>query len=152
MGLDEYPSMPFDRLYHPLPDRLRESSDDGVVMVNQPFGPLIMIANNKHRGPKLPQKPPPMIDIIKVIVCGIGVVIVGQSACSKRSKVIGVPQVNDLIGTKLITEKKRGSERILIGPIAVSATDSHYPLSCWNNGHAELQAFCRSSCKRYGNT
>jgi hypothetical protein len=34
----------------------------------------------------------------------------------------------------------------------VSATDSHYPLSCWNNGHAELQAFCRSSCKRYGNT
>ena len=77
-----------------------------------------------------------MIDIIKVIVCGIGVVIVGQSACSKRSKIIGVPQVNDLIGTKLISEKKRGSERILIGPIAVSATDGHYPLSCWNNGHA----------------
>jgi hypothetical protein len=25
----------------------------------------------------------------------------------------------------------------------VSATDSHYPLFCWNNGHAELQAFCR---------
>ena len=136
MSLDEYPSMPFDRLYHPLPDRLREPSYDGVVVVNQPFGPLIMIANNKHRGPKLPQKPPPLIDIIKVIVCGIGVIVVGQSACSKRGKVIGVPKGNNLIGTKLITEKKRGCERILICSVAMGATDGHYPLSCWNNGHA----------------
>jgi hypothetical protein len=64
-----------------------------------------MIANNKHGGPKRPQKPPPLVDIVKIVVCGIAVVVIAQSACSKTRKVIGVPKVNDLVGSKLLSEK-----------------------------------------------
>jgi len=94
-----------------------------------------MIPHEKNGRPQGPKKPPPLVDIVKVVVCCIGVAIVVQSACAKRRQVIGVPKVNHFIGFVLLPEQQCSSQRVTVGPIAVRATDSHDTASCWNNVH-----------------
>lgn len=94
-----------------------------------------MIPHEKNGRPQGPQKPPPLVDIVKVVVCCIGVALVVQSACAKTRKVIGVPKVNDLIGFVLLPEQECSSQRVTVGPVAMRATDCHDTLARWNNVH-----------------
>jgi hypothetical protein len=104
VSLDDRVSVPFYRLQHPLPDSLRKAAHNGIVVAEKAPGSLIMVPHEKNGRPQGPQKPPPIVDIFKVVVCCIGVALVVQSACAKRRKVIGVPKVNDLIGSVLLAE------------------------------------------------
>ena len=135
MSLDDHSCVPFYRLKHPLPHGLRKTAHNGIVMGQQAPGPFIMIPHEKNGGPQGRQKPPPFVDIIKIIVCCIGVAIVVQSACAKRRKIIRIPKVNHFIRLKLLPEQQNGSQRVTVGPVAMGATDSHYTFPRWNNRH-----------------
>lgn len=135
MGLDEDSGVPFYRLQHPLPDGLSKASHNGVVMAQQAPGSLVMIPHDENGRPQGPKKPPPLVDVVKVVICCIGVAIVVQSSCAKTRQVIRIPKVNHFIGSILLPKKQCGSQRVTVGPVAMRASDSHDTLACWNNVH-----------------
>ena len=135
MGLDEDSSVPFYRLQHPLPDGLSKTAYNGVVVSQQAPGSLVMIPHDENGRPQGPKKPPPLVDVVKVVICCIGVAIVVQSSCTKTRKVIGIPKVNHFIGSILLSKQQYGSQGVLVGSVAMGASDSHNALPGWNNVH-----------------
>lgn len=63
-----------------------------------------MVPNDENRRFKFSQKPPPLIDIIEIIVCCVGIIFVVQSACTQARKVISIPKVDHFIRSILLPE------------------------------------------------
>ena len=78
-----------------------------------------MVPHEKNGRPQGPEKPPPLVDIVKVVVCCIGIAIVVQGSCSKTRQVIRIPKVNHFIGSILLPEKQCRGQCVLVGSVAM---------------------------------
>ena len=134
------PRMPLNRSHHPLPYGLRESPDHGIMVMHVLDRPMIMIPQHKYGGSQSIQEPHPALDIVEVIIRGIGVRWIHQCTGTEGREIVSIPEVYDLIRRELLPEEQHRGQGIGVGSIPVGTTYRHDSFAPSNSEHGKFQA------------
>ena len=143
-----HPTVPLNRSHHLLPYSLREPSDHGIMVMHVLDRPMIMVPQYEDRRPQSIQEPDPALDIVEVIIRGIGVRRVHERTRSKTREIVSIPEVDDLIRREGVPEEQHRGQCIGVGAIPVGTAYRHDPFAPSNSEHGEFQAQTFGFCKR----
>ena len=138
----QYPNttVPLNRSHHLLPYGLREPPDHGIVMPHELQSPMIMIPQHKDGGPQGIQEPYPALDIVQVIIRGIGVRWVHQCTGTEGREIVSIAEVDDLIRREGVPEEQHRGQGIGVGLVPMGTPYRHDPFAPSNSEHCEFQA------------
>lgn len=142
------PCMTLDRSHHFSPYGFCESADHGVMVRHVLDRSVIMVAEDEHGGPQVIEESDPALDIVEVIVRGIGLCWIHERTGPQRCEIVGIPEVDDLIRREAFPEEQHCGQGIGVGAVAVGASHRHDPFTPSNNEHVRFQAQTFSFCKR----